>query len=192
MKLDMFNNLSNNKKENNVIQNFIKELSNHLENLTKKQVDNKNDNILQQEDCLYQVVEIKSDGAYLQNVDNNKVSKEMNINKEMLDKIGEDSVLRYKNGEYIYEEELTEEFLNRLVDIKKLQEVKEKFAEEIENLEITPETKFEIEECEEDYYILSYGDNEKNKIKVPKELIPFWTKKEEKLYFENGKFNRDI
>lgn len=95
-------------KENNFVQGFIEELSNYLEKLDNKLFDNniKNNN-LKQENCIYQVVEMGTDGAYLQNTNNNKISKETDISKEVLDKIGNDSVLIYKNGKYIVEEELT-------------------------------------------------------------------------------------
>ncbi len=43
-----------------------------------------------------------------------------------------------------------------------------------------------------DHCILSYGNNEVNTIKVPNALIPFWAKNEEKLYYKNGIFNRNI
>lgn len=110
MNLDLFNNLSNNSKENNLLQNFMNELSNQLEkssNNLENEKGNEVSNNLRQEDCLYQVVEMDTDGAYLQNVNDNTVSKETNIAKDILEKIGNDSVLRYKDGNYVYEEELT-------------------------------------------------------------------------------------
>ena len=42
------------------------------------------------------------------------------IPKELLDKIGNDYILRYKNGEYIFEEELTDDFFSGLVDIEEI------------------------------------------------------------------------
>ncbi len=105
MSLDLFNNLSNGDKKHNFVQNFIEEMSNYLKKNNSETTDKENN--LRKEDCLYQVVEIGTDYAYLQNVNTNEVSKETHISKEVLDKIGNDSVLRYKNGEYIYEEELT-------------------------------------------------------------------------------------
>lgn len=95
-------------KEDNFVQSFIEELSNYFEKLDNKLFDNniKNNN-LKQENCIYQVVEMGTDGAYLQNTSNNKISKETDISKEVLNKIGNDSVLIYKNGKYIVEEEQT-------------------------------------------------------------------------------------
>ncbi len=115
MNLELFNNLLNNVKENNTVQNLIKELSNYLERTNNELCNEKHNktlcSTLKQENCLYQVVEMDVDGAYLKNIDNNRVSKETDISKEVLNKIGNDSVLRFKDGKYIYEEELTREIL---------------------------------------------------------------------------------
>lgn len=104
MELDLFNNLLKDVKENNSVQNFIKDLSNYLEEVKRNE---KMEAILKQEECLYQVIELAEDGVYLQNTMNNKISKEKDINKDLLSKITNDSILRYKNGKYIYEEEIT-------------------------------------------------------------------------------------
>lgn len=192
MNLDLLNNVLSNAKENKFIQNFIKELANHLEK-TSNQISNKNDNSinsLKQKDCLYQVVEMDVDGAYLQNTNNNCVSKETDISKEVLDKIGEDSVLRYIDGEYIYEDELTQKFFDNLVDIKEYKEIQDNFIKESNILEIDSNTKYKIESREDNYSVLSYENEGKNTIEVPNELIPFWAKEGENLYYKDGKFNR--
>ena len=51
------------------------------------------------------------------NKDTNKIFEETEISQELKNQIQNDSILRYKNGEYVYEEELTEEFFNNLEDI---------------------------------------------------------------------------
>lgn len=121
MNLDIFNKLSINTKENNEIQFFIKELSNYIKNETEggmcKIMKKKNNDKLQacrQENCLYQVVDRSKDGVYLQNLSNNKIFEEKNLSKELLDKIGNDYILRYKEGQYIFEEKLTDDFFNGL------------------------------------------------------------------------------
>lgn len=192
MNLDVFNNLLNNTKENNIVQNFIKELSNHLKK-GDNQLSNENsikENNLKEENCLYQVVEMDTDGVYLQNTNNNSVSKETDIPQELLDKIGNDSVLRYKDENYIYEEELTQKFLDNLVDIKEYKKIQENFAKESNIQELAQTTNYEIESRSDNYSLLSYTDEEKHTIKVPNELIPFWSKQGDKLYYKNGKFNR--
>lgn len=192
MNLNVFNNLLNNTKENNIVQNFIKELSNHLKK-GDNQLSNENsikENNLKEENCLYQVVEMDTDGVYLQNTNNNSVSKETDIPQELLDKIGNDSVLRYKDENYIYEEELTQKFLDNLVDIKEYKKIQENFAKESNIQELAQTTNYEIESRSDNYSLLSYTDEEKHTIKVPNELIPFWSKEGDSLYYKNGKFNR--
>ena len=83
MKLEIFNNLINNAKDNKFVQNFMKELSDYLENLNNGEKDTKgiindSNNKYREEDCLYQVVELTKNGVYLQNTNNNKVFKETN------------------------------------------------------------------------------------------------------------------
>lgn len=191
MQLDFFNNLLNNIKANNVVQNFIKELSDYLENLNNK-VFNQKDNSLKQEGSIYQVVDMGTDGAYLQNVSNNQISYETDISKKVLNEIGNDTVLRYEKNEYIIEEDLTQEFLNNLVGIKEYQEIQDKFIKESNISKNPPNTNYKLEIKRENYCVLSYGIDEKNIIKVPNELIPFWVKSGENLYYENGEFNREL
>ena len=81
----------NNSKQINYIKDFAKELINLLDNNVKN------------EETVYQVVDIVEDGAYLQNTKDNKIVKK-SISKEILKKIGNDTVLRYKKGKYIIDE----------------------------------------------------------------------------------------
>lgn len=126
MNLEIINNLVNATKENKAVQSFTKELSNYLQKQIEGSENNmilkkkKSENDLKVEDCLYQVVDRSKDGVYLQNLKSNKVSEETSIPKELLDKIGNDYILRYKNGEYIFEEELTDDFFSGLADIDEI------------------------------------------------------------------------
>lgn len=160
MNLDLFNNLANSIKENNIVQSFIKELSNYLEKennkMLNKEYNRKNDDILKQENCLYQVVEMDVNGAYLQNTDNNRISKETDISKDLLHKIGNDSVLRFKDGNYIYEEELTKKFYDSMIDVKEYKHIQDTFIRESNILEINPDTRYKIELYEDNYCLLSY------------------------------------
>ena len=192
MNLDLLNNLVNSIKENNVVQSFIKELSNYLEKENNNERNRKDNNNLKQENCIYQVVEMDVDGVYLQNTNNNIISKETDISREILNKIGNDSVLRFKNGTYIYEEELTKEFYDSLIDIKEYKHIQDKFVKESNILENDSNTTYKIELCENNYCLLSYDNNGKNTIEVPKQLIPFWAKNGDNLYYKNGKFNREL
>ena len=68
----------------------------------------------------------------------------------------------------------------------------DEFVEESGILKIDPNTKYKIKEKRQDYYILTYGNEQKNTIKVPNALIPFWTNSKENLYYKNGKFYRNL
>lgn len=143
MKLEIFNKLANDIKddikENNLVENFMQELSRHIENSKEKEQMNtinneeisnnnevKKESSLEQpenleqnreENCLYQVVDFSAKGVFLLNKNTNKIFEETEISQELKEQIQNDSILRYKNGEYVYEEELTEEFFNNLEDI---------------------------------------------------------------------------
>ena len=170
MDLDLF---FNNLKENDFIKNFTKELSNFLEN--------KN---LENEEKLYQVVEIVKDGAYLQDTSNDKIFKE-NISKELLSEVGNDTVLRFKDGKYTIDEELTQKFLDSLIDLKEYEDIKKQFAKD---MNIKQNTIFELKEKNDKYSILKC---EGKMIKAPTSLIPFWARVGEKLSYSDGEFSRD-
>ena len=129
MSLDLINDIVNKIKESDFVNNFMEELSNHLANIKEKgenQMSNENTNLnelneFRKENELYQVVDFSSKGVYLQNMSTNKVFEETNIRQNLRNQIGNDYILRYKNGEYIFEEKLTDDFMNGLIDIKEYQ-----------------------------------------------------------------------
>lgn len=197
MNLDLFNNLINNLKENNFVQNFMKELSNCLENMNEKgdvelnnQEKNKELSKNREENCLYQVVDFSSNGVFLQNTNNNKVFEETEIPQEILDKIGNDYILRYTNGNYIIEKDLTEDFFYNMVGVKEYQQIKEEFIRESNILEIDKNTYYNIQSREKDYTILSYEN--KNTIKVPNALIPYFINEQTVLCYKGGKFEKVV
>ena len=192
MNLDIFNDLINKVKENDLVQNFITELSNHLEKNDNKP-DGKNEkqvDMYREENCLYQVVDFSANGVYLQNTQNNKTFEETNLPQELKDKIGNDYILRYKNGEYIYEEEITENFMNSMVEIQEYKKIQENFIKESGIDKIDSNTRFKVISREEDYTILEYNND--NKIQVPNELIPFFADNTSILYYKDGKFEKDV
>ena len=197
MNLDLFNDLVNKVKESDFVQNFMEELSNYLENSnnTEKgeiELNNKENKLDANriEDGLYQVVDFSSKGVFLQNTNNNKVFEETNLPKELMDKIGNDYILRYKDGEYSIEKELTDDFMNSLVGIQEYQKIKENFEKETNILKIDSNTRFNVQSREKDYTILSYGKD--NTINVPNALIPYFAKENTSLYYKNGKFENAI
>ena len=198
MSLDLFNNLINKAKESDFVQNFITELTKHLENKNKKEgneLDNKEKNSelnYRKEDCLYLVVDFSSDGVFLQNTDNDVIFEEKNITQELLDKIGSDYILRFKDGNYIIEEELTDDFMNSMVDVKEYQKIKEDFKQESNILENDPDTNYTLKSRDEYYATLNYGENNENTMKVPNVLIPYFAKEGNSLQYKNGKFERNM
>ena len=72
----------------------------------------KSDN--RQETCLYQVVDRSLNGVFLQNLYDNTVYEETEIPKELLDKLGNDYILKYIDGEFVFDEELTDKFMERI------------------------------------------------------------------------------
>lgn len=107
MSLNLVNDLINNLKENDFVQNFLNELADALGNTKNTLDNNEKGSSLKQEGCVYQVVDLTLNGAALLNTDNHMIAEETDISKELLDEIAEDSVLRYKDGKYVYDDELT-------------------------------------------------------------------------------------
>jgi len=180
--LEIFNDIINKVKESEFVQNFIEELTDYLKNKGEVKVE---DNLLKEE-TLYQVVDFSSKGVYLRNTENNKIFEETNINEDLKEKLGNDYILSYKNGKYVYEEELTDKFMNSLVDIGEYQKIKSKFEKETNILEIDKNETFKVKERKQDTTILGYGNNKK--LEVPNELIPFFSKIGTNLSYKSGKF----
>ena len=195
MSLDLFNDLINKVKESDFVNNFIDELTDYLKNTNEKgenQLNNEQNNnldIYREENCLYQVVDFSSNGVFLQNTNNDKIFEETDISQELLNKIGNDYILRYKDGEYIVEEELTEDFMNSMVGIQEYKKIKEDFEKESNILELDLNTKFNVKSRNNDYTVLTYGE-ERNTMEVPNVLVPYFATEGNVLRYENGKFAR--
>ncbi len=198
MNLNLVNELMKKGIQNNIVQSFIKELSNYLENINEKgeneldkQDINSNLEKYRKEDKLYQVVDMSTNGVILQDTKNNVTFEETEISEDIKDKIQNDYVLKYKNGEYVIEDEMTEDFFNSLVEIKEYKDIQQRFIEESDILKIDSSTRYKIEKKEQEYTTLIYGENEK-KIDVPNALLPYFTDEDTVLYYKNGKFEKDI
>lgn len=198
MNLNLVNELMKKGIQNNIVQSFIKELSNYLENINEKgeneldkQDINSNLEKYRKEDRLYQVVDMSTNGVILQDTKNNVTFEETEISEDIKDKIQNDYILKYKNGEYVIEDEMTEDFFNSLVGIKEYKDIQQRFIEESDILKIDSSTRYKIEKKEQEYTTLIYGENEK-KIDVPNALLPYFTDEDTVLYYKNGKFEKDI
>lgn len=192
MELNFLKELENNlkeMKENNHISEFMTELSDYLKDVRDNKKDESKIEENKQEDCIYQVVDFSADGVYLQNTNNNEIFEEKNISKELMDIISNDYILRYKDGKYIYDEELTENFLNSMVSIKEYKQIQDKFIKESNILAINPKTKFNVMCREKDYTVLKY---ENKSMKVPNVLLPYFINEKSVLYFKDRKFHKDL
>lgn len=198
MNLNLVNELMKKGMQNNIVQSFMKELSNYLENINEKgeneldkQDINNNLEKYRKENRLYQVVDMSTNGVILQDTKNNITFEETEMPEDVKDKIQNDYILRYKNGEYVIENEMTEDFFNSLLGIKEYKDIQQRFIEESDILKIDSSTRYKIEKKEQEYTILIYGENEK-KIDVPNALLPYFTDEDTVLYYKNGKFEKDI
>ena len=129
MNIDFFKDLENSLRGTEVrkfADNFINELTEHLEDFFEKvdvrrEKENKKEENLdnfREEGGLYQVVDLSSKGAFLQNMKTNVILEETNISEDLKNMISNDYILRYKDGTYIWEEKLTDKFYEGLTDIK--------------------------------------------------------------------------
>ena len=190
MNLDFFNDLINKVKESDVVQNFMGELSNHLEKANEKGENQTNSHQNNKQENLYQVVDFSANGVFLQNTNNNKIFEETNMPQEIMDKIGNDYILSYENGTYNIEEEITEDFMNSMVGIQEYEKIKQDFINESNILEIDPNTHYKVQTRNKDYTMLSYGEN--STLKVPNELIPYFTNEQTILNYKDGKFEKVV
>lgn len=195
MNLDFFNDLFNKVKESDFVQKFTEELSNYLEKANEEgrgqlavQENNKNLYTYREENALYQVVDFSSNGVFLQNTNTDVTFEETDIPQDILDKIGNDYILRYTDGKYVVEQELTEDFMNSMIGIQEYRKIQEQFEKESNILHIDANTKFNVLSRDSDYTMLSYG--EKDTIKVPNALVPFFTNEQSVLVYKNGKFEK--
>lgn len=193
MNLDLLNDLLSKVKESDFVQKFTEELSNYLEKANEDgggqlevQENNKNLDIYREENALYQVVDFSSKGVFLQNTNTGVTFEEIDIPQDVLDKIGNDYILRYTDGKYVVEQELTEDFMNSMVGIQEYKKIQEQFEKESNILNIDANTRFNVLSRDNDYTMLSYG--EKDTIKVPNALVPFFANEQSVLCYKNGKF----
>ncbi len=129
MDIDFFKDLENNFRGTEVrkfADNFVNELTEHLEDffekvdMRKERQNTQEENLdnFREEGGLYQVVDLSSKGVFLQNMKTNVILEETNITEDLKKVISNDYILRYKGGTYIWEEELTDKFYEGLTDIK--------------------------------------------------------------------------
>lgn len=90
-------------------KNLVNDLSNVAESLLNEQ--NIKLDSYRKEEQTYRVVDFSLNGIYLQDMETYAIFEETSISEELYDKISNDYILRYENGEYIYDEDLTKNYM---------------------------------------------------------------------------------
>lgn len=110
------------KKENNkfVIDNdatskFLEKATECAKNLLEKQ--EKNVAQYREEDCLYYVIDSDLEVVHLKNLNNNKIFEETNLPDDIKKVVFKDCILRYKNGKYSWDKELTDKYMKSFESI---------------------------------------------------------------------------
>ena len=188
MKLNFLEEIKNNLDDK--VENFIKELSEQLNN-SKEKTQNEvkvRVNDLREEDCLYYVIDSDLETVYLQNLNNNIKFEEKDLPLEIRKEVFTDCILRYKNGEYIWDKEMTDKFMDTLVSAGEFSKIKEEFSQETQIEKNTPNTLYNVMSHNDEYTMLSYEHNGSKTIKVPNVLMPFGVDDKKVYIYKNGKF----
>ena len=113
MNLDFFKELKNNLSNNNEIKEFMQELSDYMNNIKEKKSKVKDI----REEGLYYVLNANPDKIYLTKFNSKKVFEATELPQEIKNTVSEGVILRYKNGQYTIDEELTEKNFEGLLNI---------------------------------------------------------------------------
>lgn len=118
MYLDFFKELKNNLSNNNEVKEFINELENFINNL-KEKVSKPKEN---REEGLYYVLDGNPDKVYLTKFNSKKVFEAIDLPQEIKNAVSEGFIIRYKDGEYLIDEQLTEKNFEGLLNIDEYEE----------------------------------------------------------------------
>ena len=202
MNFELFNNLDSNKEKRGWVQQFMEEIQQILfnnkntkecnmcnettpieENATHLETKNtKARPGLKQEGCIY-VVDVDGrnfDGsAYLINTETGIIEIEKDFSKEMDKYVYGDHVFIFENGQYLFNNELTWEYMNNLGSIPEVEEAQAKFSKEFNNRGLNSETTFKISSGNrknDKTVTMSYKNKNGSieKIEVPSILIPYF------------------
>lgn len=111
LRLSLFNNIKNRYKSNETT-NFLQELSNSLRKTNTKT----------REDGLYYVLNANPDKIFLTRFGERKVFEATDLPKEIRKVVSEGFILRYKDGRYEIDEELTDRNFEGELDIDNYKE----------------------------------------------------------------------
>ncbi len=157
-------------------QEIAKEIVNLQENSLKK---------YRIENDLYVVVERCSNSAYLQNVNTNIIFEEANFSNDVFNLLCNDAVVRFKDGKYVYEDDITKQLLSSFISTDEHNEALQELMSEPNFSKIDfKNTTFYIISYGENYTILSSSEDNKNILKVPNKLIDYWADDSSVLYYD--------
>lgn len=117
MNLDFFKELKNTLNGNEV-KELMQELANYMKDL-KEKISKPKDVI---EEGLYYVLDGKPNKVYLTKFNSNKVFEVTDLPEEIKNAVSEGFILRYRNGEYTVDEELTEKNFEGILNIDEYKE----------------------------------------------------------------------
>lgn len=118
MNLDFFKELKNSLRSNNEVEEFMQELVDYMKGLKEKFSKAKDI----REEGLYYVLDGNPDKVYLTKFNSNKVFEAIDLPTQIKNAVSEGFILRYKNGEYTVEQELTEKNFEGLLNIDEYKE----------------------------------------------------------------------
>jgi len=113
MNLDFLKELKNTLSNDNKVKDFIQELSEYMNEL-KEKISKPKDI---REEGLYYVLNANPNKIYLTKFDDKKVFEATDLPKEIRNSVSEGVILKYKDGEYTVDEELTEKNFEGLLNI---------------------------------------------------------------------------
>ncbi len=96
----------------NTTKDFIEKMEQIAGQLAKEQEAELED--YRKEEGIYQVIENTKSCIYLKDMETDDIFEEVKFSEELFDKLTTDYIIRYENGEYVYDEVLTDEFFESL------------------------------------------------------------------------------
>lgn len=118
MNLDFFKEVKNNLSNNNETKEFMQQLSDYMNNIKEKISKPK----YISKEGLYYVLNANPDKIYLTKFNDKKVFEATDLPKEIRNTLSEGVILRYKDGKYTVDEELTEKNFEGLLNIEEYKE----------------------------------------------------------------------
>lgn len=96
----------------NITKDFIEKMEQIAGQLAKEQEAELDG--YRKEEGIYQVIENTKSCIYLKDMETDDIFEEVKFSEELFDKLTTDYIIRYENGEYVYDEVLTDEFFESL------------------------------------------------------------------------------